>query len=330
MGIFEVLRVTQALARAISAKAPLNDLVEIASKEGFRTIFEDGIEKALAGAISLAEVFRVAAPPEKIEKPPAHAPEAKSSGAGSSAIFRILVAEDNEDMARLIQKVLTAHGYRVTVVPDGEKALEALEENPPNLLITDYRMPKMDGMGLIRALRSREHLRDIPVIMLTAQDEVETEVAAMGAGADDYLTKPIKAGRLRARVGRFFRQRRKVLVAEDNPDSAQLLEKILQGAGFSVALAGNGTEALALVATFHPDLIITDYMMPEMDGMALIRELKSNPATEKMPVIMLTARDEEDAEIDAIDGGADDYIVKPVVPKKLIARVKKFFRQHDG
>jgi DNA-binding response OmpR family regulator len=242
-----------------------------------------------------------------------------------------ILLHNQDSMSRIFfeigsRKVLETHGHRVSIVPDGEKALDTMEESAFDLLITDYRMPVVDGIELIRAVRSREHLQNMPVIMLTAKNELDTEVEAIGAGADDYLTKPIQVRRLLARVGRFFRRRRQILVVEDSPDTARLLERILQGAGFAVACAANGVEALDAVAASPPDLILTDLKMPKMDGLVLIQKLKSSPYTSDIPVIMLTAKDEVDSEIDAIDGGADDYIVKPVVAKKLIARVQKVFR----
>lgn len=72
-----------------------------------------------------------------------------------------------------------------------------------------------------------------------------------------------------------------------------------------------------------PDLIITDYLMPQMDGIALIKKLKSQLTTRYIPIIMLTAKDEVDSEVEGIDAGADDYLTKPVNPKRLLARAKR-------
>lgn len=326
-GLFEVLQITTALSHAISAKSSLDEIVATAAGEGYGTMFEDGIQKALDGRIPVTEVFRATSPPgmDQLAAKDAPAPQEAEPSPGSEA-YRILLAEDEETTAWMIQKILTTNGYRVSVVSNGKQALEALEEEVPDLLITDYLMPELDGIELIRSLRSSDRFARIPVLMLTARDEVETEVEAIGAGADEYLTKPVKSGRLLARVGRFFRQRRKILVVEDKLVTARFIQRILQGAGYAVDRATDGKDALDSIAKFLPDLIITDYMMPEMDGIALIRELKSNTRTESIPVIMLTARAEEAVEIRAIKYGADDYIVKPIISKKLIARVEKIFR----
>jgi DNA-binding response OmpR family regulator len=87
--------------------------------------------------------------------------------------------------------------------------------------------------------------------------------------------------------------------------------------------ANNGIEALKIAVQEKPDLIITDYIMPEMDGMALITKLKSQLTTRFIPIIMLTAKDEVDAEVEVINAGADDYLTKPVNPKRLIVRINR-------
>jgi DNA-binding response OmpR family regulator len=162
--------------------------------------------------------------------------------------------------------------------------------------------------------------------MLTAKDEVESEVEVLDAGADDYLTKPVNKKRLLARVGRFFIQRKKILIVDDSEDARQLLVHILGSKNYLVVVAENGKTALPLVSEEKPDLIITDYNMPEMDGMTFLRQLKSQESTRRIPIIMLTAKDEVESEVEVIDAGADDYLTKPVNAKRLVSRVKRILR----
>lgn len=113
---------------------------------------------------------------------------------------RILVADDNLDMrtyvSRLLDRVAEVHA-----VPDGQAALEAIREQRPDLVLTDVMMPRLDGFQLLEAIRSDPALRDIPVIMLSAQAGEEAKVEGLEAGADDYLVKPFSAHELIARVG---------------------------------------------------------------------------------------------------------------------------------
>ena len=112
---------------------------------------------------------------------------------------RILVADDNADMRQYLVRLLCER-YQVQTVPDGEAALAAIREHPPELVLTDVMMPNLDGFGLLRALRSESKTRTIPIIVLSARAGEEARVEGMEVGADDYLVKPFSARELLARV----------------------------------------------------------------------------------------------------------------------------------
>ncbi len=111
-----------------------------------------------------------------------------------------------------------------------------------------------------------------------------------------------------------------ILLADDNADMREYVSNLLQGR-FQLIEAGTGKVALAQAEKLLPDLVLTDIMMPEMDGFALVAALRQNPATRSTPVIMLSARAGEEARIDGIDAGADDYLTKPFSARELLARV---------
>ena len=111
----------------------------------------------------------------------------------------ILIADDNADMRQYLSRLL-AERYRVRAVADGEAALTAVREGLPDLVLTDVMMPRLDGFGLLQALRGQPETRHLPVIMLSARAGEESRVEGMEAGADDYLVKPFSARELLARV----------------------------------------------------------------------------------------------------------------------------------
>ena len=113
----------------------------------------------------------------------------------------------------------------------------------------------------------------------------------------------------------------KVLVAEDNADSRQLLEDILRVRGYEASFAQDGNEALEAVTTNLPDLIILDINMPGLNGFEVCARLKANPATMQIPILMLTALGDIDNRIKGLGLGADDYITKPYSPRELVARI---------
>jgi two-component system chemotaxis response regulator CheY len=116
--------------------------------------------------------------------------------------------------------------------------------------------------------------------------------------------------------------RPRVLVVDDDPLSRRILEQVLVSSGYEVESAADGQEALAKVRSHRPDVVVTDWQMPEMDGLTLCRILKGTEETRFTHVLMLSARGETEAKVTGLETGADDYLVKPVEPVELKARVK--------
>jgi len=118
-----------------------------------------------------------------------------------------------------------------------------------------------------------------------------------------------------------------VLIAEDEPPQVEVLRYNLEKEGFRTAVAGTGEEALLLVDEEQPDLVILDWMMPELSGLEVCRRLRMRPETRQLPVILLTARGEEADRVRGLDSGADDYVVKPFLPSEVVARVRALLRR---
>ena len=118
---------------------------------------------------------------------------------------RILVVDDHEDNIELLRARLEARGYEVEGASDGQAALDAVNRTCPDLILLDVMMPKMDGMEVVKRLKSNKALPFIPVIMQTALDSTENKVEGLDAGADDYITKPINFAELEARVNSLLR-----------------------------------------------------------------------------------------------------------------------------
>ncbi len=114
---------------------------------------------------------------------------------------------------------------------------------------------------------------------------------------------------------------KKVLVVEDNPAMVALLADALIDAGFIVVSAENGKEGLALVETEKPDLVVLDLMMPVMSGLQVLRTLRGKPATQYLPVVILTGRNGQADALDGWMGGADRYLTKPCSMEEILAAV---------
>ena len=167
--------------------------------------------------------------------------------------------------------------------------LEMARAIRPDVILLDVTMPRMDGWSVLTALKGDADLSGIPVVMLTIIDQHSLGYAL---GASDYLLKPVRWSQLRKVLDRFRTQKDAVvLVVDDDPDHLERTAAILRREGLVVATAQNGLEALARVAAQLPALVLTDLVMPEMDGFELIRALRAKPETASVPIVVVTSKD---------------------------------------
>lgn len=118
-----------------------------------------------------------------------------------------------------------------------------------------------------------------------------------------------------------------VYLVEDEPAQVEVLRYNLTQEAFQVVVARHGEQALLLVDEMIPDLIILDWMLPDISGIEICRQLRAKPNTKRIPILMLTARGEESDRIRGLETGADDYVVKPYSPSEIIARVRALLRR---
>src|SRR6185436_2231536 len=122
----------------------------------------------------------------------------------------------------------------------------------------------------------------------------------------------------------------KILVVDDEPDAVELIEFNLKNAEYRVATADDGNEALRKARSFSPDLIILDWMLPQMDGLEVCKILRKDPHTSSIPIIMLTAKAAEIDRVLGLEMGADDYLTKPFSPRELLLRIKNQLKHRMG
>ena len=120
--------------------------------------------------------------------------------------------------------------------------------------------------------------------------------------------------------------RKKILVVEDDTDLLEMLRLTFKGAGFSIATATNGIEALKKVRSLRPDLVVLDLVLPELDGFAVCETLRKDCATASLPIVMLTGLSSEFTRFAGLESGATDYVTKPVTPAELVSKVNYCLR----
>ena len=125
-------------------------------------------------------------------------------------------------------------------------------------------------------------------------------------------------------------QRRFILIAEDEPDTANLLQFHLQRRGYHTRVAADGFDALNLSFESHPDLVILDLMLPKLHGFEVCRMLKASPSTRAIPVVMLTAVASMESKVEGFNVGANDYMTKPFEIPELLARIASLLQRSRG
>lgn len=265
---------------------------------------------------------------------------------------RILIVDDLRAMRDLIKSNLLAMGFKkLFFAGNGVEALSICRDMTVDLILTDWNMPKMDGLELLKNIRMIEKTKHVPVLMITAETNEDQVNQAIDNGVNDFIIKPFTPKKLQEKLDLLFAGKlpflqsglskqtksttksdsdqkkvdeiqAKILVVDDLPSNIDVIVGILKGS-YKIRIATNGKKALEIAAIDPtPDLILLDIMMPEMDGMEVCRLLKGNPQTMDIPVIFLTAKGDSDTAVEGFKLGAVDYITKPVKPELLKARIK--------
>jgi two-component system phosphate regulon response regulator PhoB len=120
-----------------------------------------------------------------------------------------------------------------------------------------------------------------------------------------------------------------VLVVDDESAIREMIRFALRNSGMKVRVAADGREALNKISEKLPDILLLDWMMPNMSGPQLTRRLRKDPLTKNIPIILLTAKITEDNKVTGLDAGADDYVIKPFSPRELVARINAVLRRYD-
>jgi CheY-like chemotaxis protein len=207
----------------------------------------------------------------------------------------VMTVDDDEGVITLFRRYLSKQGYQVIGLTRAAEVVEEAKRLQPYAITLDILMPDRDGWEIISDLKSDPETRDIPVIVCSI---VSDKDKGLNLGVTDYLVKPILEQDLLDALERVARSpdAQDVMVVDDNPGDRKLLRRVLQGAGYNVNEAPSGTDALFAIQQDPPDLLILDLMMPEMDGFALLENLRANEATRHLPVVVVTAKELTDEE----------------------------------
>jgi signal transduction histidine kinase/DNA-binding response OmpR family regulator len=225
----------------------------------------------------------------------------------------VLVVEDDPVARKILEQYLGETGCEVRFAGTSEEAMAMVRERRPALITLDVLLAGESGWNLLAELKADPVTSDIPVMVISSVDERGIGCAF---GVEDYLVKPVRRQQLMQRLTAMglssLAQRRKVevLVIDDHPDARLLLRGMLEGENVHVIEASDGKEGLETARVTVPDLILLDLMMPEVSGFEVLRQLRANPTTSKVPVIIVTAKEITHEDLQRLNGDAQALLQK--------------------
>jgi CheY-like chemotaxis protein len=260
---------------------------------------------------------------------------------------RVLVVDDHLGTATTLARAISQLGPGVNVIPatSGQEALERVKHEAADILITDMIMPEMTGLQLLETLQNHPAGRPTFSFLITAYDVPGLKLAARRLNVTEIFTKPVNPERICQTVVQMVekiaqakpaqkevvsKRQFTILIADDQPDNLILLTRYLESEGYNYLKAKDGVEALEKVREQRPDLVLLDVNMPNKDGFTVLEELRADPATQNIPVIILTAARLDAVEVQfGLNLGADDYITKPFDRHELLARIRTKLRAKE-
>jgi len=204
----------------------------------------------------------------------------------------VLIIDDEPLVRELLQNYIAKLGYHVATASNGTEGIKLAKQIQPQIITLDVMMPGMDGWMVLSALKKDPDLSNIPVVMISL---IEDKSIGYSLGATEYLSKPINRNELSRVLNKYLHfskaEEFTILVVEDDAVTRTMMQSMLRRDGWQVMTAENGHIALEKMEIQTPNLILLDLMMPEMDGFEVVSYLRNTPKWQKIPVIVLTAKD---------------------------------------
>lgn len=244
----------------------------------------------------------------------------------------ILIADAQREFRDVLQNVLTSYGHEVLTAETGAKALDLMKTMAPAVVILDPALPDMPGIEVLAKLRAAAPA--LPVIVVTGYMPTDLESRAREMGVVDVLRKGLKMDIIMQAVNHTFQHAGRpamkpqeaaaaaggapkgkpetILVVDDEQEIRDLVGEFLTRRGYRVKTAGGGEQALDVIRKEPPALVLLDIYMPGINGVEVVRRMKTANLLEKVGVIMLTASQEEPLLQEALNLGAFDVLGKPV------------------
>jgi diguanylate cyclase (GGDEF)-like protein len=266
--------------------------------------------------------------PEARQPPESSAPHLREKRVEPLSTLPIYIVEDDRIMADHIVMELALQGYDARAVYDLADLDKQIRESsqPPGALIMDVIFPGAvtGGIDIINRFREDEILK-APVIFISASDSFSTRLEIVRAGGDAFFVKPFDTHqlieKLESIIGETNPDPLRVLIVDDDPMLADLVCLLLESAGLNARSINNPLMVIEEVLDFHPDLVILDLHMPEVNGMEVAQVLRQHESCTELPLLFLSAETDASIRAEALNIGVDDFLIKPVNREYLVSAV---------
>jgi len=264
-----------------------------------------GGELSLESELGQGSVFTLVVPMTYGENQALAEDERKPDSSGGGApqsdpghiIKKLLVIDNDPDAVYLLQENLNKKEFEIIGARNGRDGVVLAREQMPDAILLDVLMPEDDGWQILYDLKKDEFTSNIPVILLTIVDK---KALGFQLGAAAYLLKPLDPDIVLNTLSRVMLpshpNQKYVLVVDDDPDVASMLRQILPEVEFRLDSAADGLDGLEAINRECPDVLLLDIMMPRLDGFGVIEQVRANPKTSALPIIVITAKDLSQAE----------------------------------
>jgi DNA-binding response OmpR family regulator len=249
----------------------------------------------------------------------------------------VLIVDDSLTVRMDLAEAFTEAGFLALPCATIGEARATLARQAVAVAVLDVQLPDGDGVDLLKELRAGAGGRDLVVLMLSHEAEIKDRVRGLATGADEYVGKPYENAYIVAKANDLLRARRPgspqapaILVIDDSATYRETLGEALAAAGYTVISAATGEAGLTMAADRRPQAVMVDGMLPGIDGATVIRRLRLDNALRGLPCILLTAADDERAELTALDAGADAFVRKEEALDVILARLVAVLRRAEG
>ncbi len=233
----------------------------------------------------------------------------------------VMIVEDDPQSSDLLRFYFQQEGYKTIQIYNGSKTVEEAVRFQPTLITLDIMLPGKDGWTILQELKADHRTKQIPVVIVSV---LENRELGLSLGAVEYLNKPVKKNQLLAVLERLSLTTRvktheaKILVADDEPEVAEVIEEMLKPEGFSILKATNGKAALQMVQQENPDLLILDLLMPDISGIEVVHALRSNGKGKEIPIIVLTGKDIAPEQRKQLNGQIQAFLKKASFSRRVL------------